>query len=240
MNDETSFKRVAATTVILAGVLYVAAAIITSLAVDFDLEFLANPQDLLTAGLEPGAIRLFQWGEIVGVFGYCLLYIPATLYLWYWLSPRNPRMVTLYTVLALFNIALCVIESTIRISVWPPMMAAYPQAVEVQRELLQVMFGAMSDFVSDSLYALNSMLGGLWWLGMGLILRSERRILGILTTIMGIAIFCAGVGWLTQVEPLARLENFYFLQPFWAVWLGIVIWRRTEKSVQPIVSTTVA
>lgn len=229
MNDETSFRRIAALTVIMAGVLSLAAAVVGFLAVDFNVDLLANPESVLTAGLEPGVINLLRWGEILGLFGYCLLFIPATLYLWYWLSPRKPRIVTLYTVLGLIAIALCVVESGIRVSIWPPMMAAYPQAADVQREMLQVVFGAMSDFAFESLYALNSILAGLWLLGMGLILRSEQRVLGVATAIMGGGILLAGFGWLAQVDPLARLELFYFLQPFWAVWLGIVIWRRSEQ-----------
>lgn len=240
MNDETLFRRIAATTVILAGVLNLAASLVTSFAVDFNLEFLANPQDMLAAGLEPAAIDLFRWGEILGVFGYCLLLIPVTLYLWYWLSPQNPRMVSLYTVLGLIGIVLCVIESAVRVSIWPPMMAAYPQAVEAQREVLQLGFLASSDFAFESMYALNSILAGLWLLGVGLLLRSQQRVLGIVTAIMGVAIFCAGVGWITRVDPLARLELFYFLQPFWAVWLGIVIWRRAENVEQLAVAATAA
>jgi hypothetical protein len=42
----------------------------------------------------------------------------------------------------------------------------------------------------------------------------------------------AGAGWLLRVGPLARLENAFFLVPFWTVWLGIVIWRRGEQSEQ--------
>ncbi len=234
MNNENSFRKVAATTVILAGVLNLAASIVTSVAVDFNVEFLANPEEMLTAGLDPGAIRLFHWGEILGVFGYCLLLIPATIYLWYWLSPRSPRMVTLYTVLGLIGIVLCVMESTIRISIWPPMITAYTQVAVEQRELLQVVFLAISDFAFESMYALNSILAGIWLLGIGLILRSERRILGIVTIVMGAAVLCAGIGWITRVDPLARLEVFYFLEPFWAVWLGIVIWRDAKKSAERV------
>ncbi|HSG14798.1 MAG TPA: hypothetical protein VLE70_00570 [Anaerolineae bacterium] len=234
MNDETLFKRIAAITVIIAGVLNLAASLVSSLAVDFNTEFLANPQNMLTAGLEPGAIGLFRWGEILGVFGYCLFLIPATLYLWYWLSPHSPRMVALFTVLGLISIVLCIIESTVRISLWPPMMAAYPQAEPAQREMLQVVFGAYSDFAMESMYALNSILAGLWFLCMGLLLRSARRVLGIVMAIMGAAICCAGIGWITRVDPLARLEFAYFLVPFWAVWLGVVIWKREERSEQLI------
>lgn len=240
MNDEISFRRIAAITLILAGALNLAASALATAAVDFNMELLANPTAMLTAGLEPGAIDLFRWSEVLGVFGYCLLLVPATLYLWYWLSPKKPKMVTLYTVLGLIAIVLCVIESAVRASIWPPIMAAYPQALGTQREVLQVVFGAMTDFAFESMYAVNSILGGLWLLGMGLILRSEQRILGIVTAIMGAAVLLAGIGWITRVDPLARLELFYFIQPFWAVWLGIVIWRQTEKVEQMAVAATAA
>lgn len=229
MHDEPYFRRIAATTVIMAGVLNLAANVILSLAVDFKVELLSSPEEMLAAGLEPGAIDLFRWGEVVGIFGYCLLLIPAALYLWYWLKPQRPHLVTLYTVLGLIGIVLCVIESAIRASIWTPMMSAYPQLAEAQRELLRLVFTSFTDFAFESMYAVNSMLSGLWWLGVGLVLRSERRILGIATAIMGGAIFGAGVGWITRIDPLARLELFYFFEPFWAVWLGVVIWRRVEK-----------
>jgi hypothetical protein len=232
MNNQSSFKRIAAITAILAGVLNLVAWVPGSLAVDFNFEFLENPGDLLTAGLEPDAIRLFRWGEILGVFGFCLLLLPAMLYLWYWLKTRSPRLVTQYTVLGLTSIVLCVIESAIRISIWPPMMAAYPQAAEAQREVLQIVFRALTDFAFESMYALNSILFGLWWLGIGLVLRAERRVLGIATAIMGVAILGAGLGWLLQVDPLARLELFYLFEIVWLIWLGIVIWRHDEKREQ--------
>ena len=230
MNNEASFTRIAAITTIVAGVLNLAANVITLLAVDFNIEFLENPEALLTAGLEPGAVELFRWGQVLGIFGWCLLFIPAALYLWYWLGPRNSGLMTLYTVLGLTGIVLCAIESTIPASIWPPMIAAYPQAADVQREVLQVIFSAVTDFAFEGMYALSSILSGLWLLGIGLQLRVERRILGIATAIMGAAILGAGLGWLLRIDPLARLELFYLFQPFWAVWLGIVIWRRAEQS----------
>lgn len=229
MNDQTSFKRIAAITAVIAAILNLAAWILGPLAVDFNFEVLENPGNLLTAGLESDAIRLFRWGEILGLFGSSLLLIPLMLYLWQWLRSHRPRLVTLYTVLGLTSIVLGVIEFAIRISIWPPMMAAYPQAAEAQREVLQVVFNTLTDFGFESMYALSSILIGLWWLGIGPVLRAERRVLGIATAIMGATILGAGVGWLLQVDPLARLELFYLFEIVWLVWLGIVIWRREEQ-----------
>jgi len=229
MNDQTTFKRIAAITTIIAAVLNLGAWILGPLAVDFNFELLENPGNLLTAGLESDAIRLFRWGEILGLFGSSLLLIPLMLYLWQWLRARSPRLVTLYTVLGLTSIVLGVIEFAVRISIWPPMMAAYAQTAEVQREVLQVVFNALTVFGFESMYGLSSMLVGLWWLGVGLVLRPGQRVLGIATGIMGVAILGAGVGYLLQVDPLTRLELFYLFEIVWLVWLGIVIWRRDEQ-----------
>lgn len=238
MNSETSFRQIAAITIVAAGMLMLAATVVLPLAVDFNFEFLASPEDLLTAGIGAEKVDLLRWGEILGVFGYSLLLFPVTLYFWYWLAPQNHKLVTLFTVLGLTSIVLGIIEASIRISIWPPMMMAYPQAGEAQREVLQIVFRTVTDFAFEGLYGVASMLGGLWWLGIGLALRAERRILGIVTASMGAAILGAGVGWLFQIDLLARLELFYFFEPFWAIWLGIVVWRRAGRRVQMVEAAT--
>jgi hypothetical protein len=238
MNNQTSFRRIAAISTIIAALLILASIVVLSLAVEFNFEFLDNAAGLITAGLDAGAAGLFRWGSILELFGYFLLLIPATLYLWYWLRPRNPGLVTLYTVLGLTSIVLGVIGAAIRASFFPPMMIAYPQAAEAQRAVLEVVFRAVTDFTFESLYALDSILAGVWWLGIGLVLRAERRSLGMTTVILGIAVLGAGAGWLLRVDPLARLELFYFFEPFWALWLGVVIWRGAGKSEQRVEAAT--
>lgn len=80
----------------------------------------------------------------------------------------------------------------------------------------------------------------MWWLGIGLILRDERRILGIVTALQGIVTLAYGAGEMLQVEPLAMLEPLTFFTPIWALWLGIVIWRGANHSVQGVVETATA
>ena len=228
MNHDASFSRITAISAILAAVLTLAATVVLSKAVDFNFEFLSNPAELITAGLDDGAAGLIRWGSILELFGYGLFLIPVALYLWYWLKPHNPNLVIMATVFGLGAIFFVIIGSAIRASFWPAMMIAYPQVAEPQRQVLQIVFKSVTDFTFEVLYASDSILSGLWWLGIGLVLLAERRVLGIATAIIGIAILSAGFGWLLQVDPLARLEQFYFLEPFWAIWLGIVIWRHAE------------
>lgn len=238
MNDQTTFRQIAAISSIAAALLVLVATIVLSMAVDFNFEFLSNPVDLISAELDIGAAGLFRWGSILEMFGYFLLLIPATLYLWFWLRPRSTRLVTLYTVLGLSSILLGVIGAAVRAGFWPPMMIAYSNAAEAQRAMLEIVFRSVTNFTFESLYALDSILAGLWWLGIGLVLRRERRNLGIATVILGIAIHGAGLGWLLRVDPLARLELFYFLEPFWAIWLGVIIWRGEERDERTLEAAT--
>lgn len=229
MNDDSLFGRIAAISTIIAAVLILAATVVLSMAVDFDPQFLAEPTALITAGLDPGAIGLLRWGSILELFGYFLFLIPLVLYLWYWLRPHNPGLVDVATVCALGSIFMGVVGATVRASIWPSLMLAYPATAELQRPLLQVVFESVTDFSFVGLYAVDSILAGLWWLGTGLVLRSRRRVLGSITAIIGAFILGAGVGWITGIDPLARLELFYFFEPVWVLWLGIVIWRRAQK-----------
>jgi hypothetical protein len=236
MNDQTLFKRIAAISAILAAPVTLANTIVLFMAVDFNAEFMTNPANLITIGAP--ASETFRWGSIIELGAPTLLLVPAALYLWYWLKPRAPKLVTLYTVLGLTSLLLAAIGSLIRATFYPPLMNAYSQASEAQRDVLMVIFQGVTNFNFEGLYALDLIFGGIWWLGIGPLLRSERRILGIVTMLLGIAYLVAGAGWLLRVGPLARLENAFVFVPFWTVWLGIVIWRNPEKDEQKMESTT--
>jgi len=238
MNQETSFGRIAAISSILSAILILASTVVLTLAVNSNYEYLSNPAGLISGGLSSEAIGLFRWGSLLEMFGSFLLLIPVMLYLRQWLKPYAPFMIDLVTIFGLGSIFLGLIGAAIRANFWPAMMTAYPDVTEAQRPALEAVFVAVTDFTFEGLYGLDSLLGGLWWLGIGLVMRTERRILGIITTVLGIAILGAGFGWLLQIDLLARLELFYFFQPLWAIWLGIVIWRLPEKQSSVVESAT--
>ena len=226
MNDQTLFKRITVISAILSVPVTMANTIVLLMAVDFNTEFMSNPAGLITIG--SSASETFRWGEILGLGAPTLLLVPAALYLWYWLKPRTPRLVTLYTFFGLNSLLLAAIGSLMRATFYPPLMKAYSLASETQRDVLIVIFQGITDFNFEGLWALELFFSGIWWLGIGPLLRSERRILGTVTMILGIGYLVAGAGWLLRVAPLARLENVFFFVPFWTMWLGIVIWRNPE------------
>jgi hypothetical protein len=208
------------------------ASAILARAIEFNVELMSDPANLITLGARVAPI--FRGVEFVGMFGYYLLLMPASLYLWYWLKHRNPTLVSLYTIFGLGYIFIGAIGSAVLVSVAPPLMSAYPQAPEAQREVLEAVFQVVTDLGIVALFSLSYILGGLWWLGIGLILRAERRVLGIATVIQGIATLGYGAGVMLQLEPLAALEPLTFFAPIWALWLGVVIWRHGERSEQAL------
>ena len=228
MSDQNFFKRIAAISAILAAPVTLASAVVLLNSVDFNTDLMSNPADLITIGA--AASETFRWGSILELGAPTLLLIPAALYLWYWLKPRAPELVTLYTIFGLASLLLAAIGSLMRASFYPPLMNTYAQVSVAQQEVLKIIFQGLTDFIFEGLYALELVFWGVWWLGIGPVLRNERRILGMVSMIFGIAFLGAGAGWLLRVEPLARLENAFFLLPIWVVWLGIVIWRRGEQS----------
>ncbi|MGD2047847.1 MAG: DUF4386 family protein [Chloroflexota bacterium] len=228
MNDENSFRRIAGITAIISAPLALAAVVVLTMAVEFNFELMSDQARLITLGAR--AAELFRLGEILGLFGYSLLLVPVVLYLWDWLKPRSPNLVTMYTVFGLAFIFIGAVGASLRAAVLPEMMSAYAQAASAQGQILSTIFQTVIDVIFGAIGPLESLLSGLWLLGIGLVLRGERRGLGIIAVILGIAFLGTAFGDMLQVEPLSMLEMTYFISPIWVLWLGIVIWRRGEQS----------
>jgi len=229
MKDQTMFSRIAAISAFLTLPLTLASTGVLLTAIDFNTELMSNPAGLITIGA-PGS-EIFRWGTILEL-GSTLVLVPVALYLWYWLKPRAVKLVTLYTVFGLASMLLAVAGELLRANFYPPLMQAYSQTPEANRDVFVVIFQGVTDFNFEGLWALELIFWGIWWLGIGLVLRNDRRSLGVFTALLGIAFLGAGAGWLLRFGPLARLENAFFLVPIWTVWLGIVILRQGEQSEQ--------
>jgi len=227
MKSENTFKLIAATTAIISAPLSLGASIILAQALEFNAEVMSNPANLVTLGTQVAVT--FSKVEFIGMFGYYLLLLPATLYLWYWLRPQDPKLVSMSTIFGFGYIFIGAIGSAVLVSVAPPLMNIYPQTLESQREIIQAVFQVVTNLGIVALLSLSYILGGIWWLGIGLVLRVERRILGIVTVVQGIATFVYGVGVMLQIETLTNLEALTFFAPIWALWLGVVIWRSNPE-----------
>ena len=227
MESERKFRSVAAITAVFSAPLALGASLVLAQALEFNPEVMSNPARLIELGAQVAVT--FRWVEFVGLFGYYLLLLPATLYLWYWLKPRDPRLVDLFSILGLGYIFIGAIGSAVLVSLAPPLMLAYPHVLESQQNAAQAVFQVVIDLGIAALFSLSYILGGIWWLGIGMVLRAERRVLGGFTVLQGLVTLVYGVGVMLQIEALKALEALTFLAPIWALWLGIVIWRNDRQ-----------
>jgi len=123
----------------------------------------------------------------------------------------------------------------------PAMMTAYAEAPAAEQAAITADFRTVTVVIFIALGALEALLGGLWLLGVGQAMTRERRGLGSVTMLLGLAYFGYGAGEWLRIEPLIALGALAFLVlPFWAIWLGIVIWRNRDPAKQTLEPATAA
>lgn len=193
MDNERSFQKLAGVSAIISVPLAIASLVMVLAPVNYNFEAFEKTTLFLSAGAS-GAGTL-HWSMVLDVFGFYLLLAPAAFFLWHWLKPKGPARVGFYTFCGLAYILLGAAGAAILSAVWPPMVSAYAQASGVQVEIMEVVFGALTNAVVGGIWnSLDPITSGIWWLGIGLLLRSERRGLGSFTVVLGIVSLLSGIG----------------------------------------------
>lgn len=236
MNDHRSFQRFAALAAIISFPLTIGSIVLSGMALDFNMDAATNPALLLSVGAD-GA-NLSRWGMILDMLGYYLPLLPVALFLWRWLGSRDPDWVLFYTSCGLGYILIGAIGAVILAAVHPPLINAYAQASVEQRPALETVFSAVWNMVYGGMWnILGELLAGTWFLGIGLLLRSERRLFSIFSIILGSSALLDSLGMILGIEAIALLgvSIFVFLAPVWTLWIGIDLLRKPVQ-IQTIYS----
>lgn len=226
MNNDRSFQRLAAVTAILAALFSTASSMLVLAPVNFNFEAFEKTDLFLSVGAN--ATNVLRWSMVLDMLGYLLL-APVAILLWYWLKLKARVQVSLYTFCGLAFILVGAAGAAMLYAVWPPLINTYAQATGQQREILATVFASITNAVAAGLWnTLNSIMSGVWWLGIGLFLRSERRILGVVTVVLGTASLLGVLGRILTITLLSTLGLSVVLSllPIWALWLGIDLLRK--------------
>jgi hypothetical protein len=230
VKDARQFRTVTAISAIVAGVLIVLVEVLSISAVSADVDLLSEPADLITLGADEAGI--LRWSWLLAVLGFYVLLIPVILYLGHRLDSRSPGLSRLVMVVGIGSVFVGTIELAMMVAALPPMMTAWSTATATEQTSLAMVFKVVTDITFFGLSPLAYVLGGIWWVGVGSLLRPERPAFAVVTIILGVGTLASGLGYLIQLDLLARLEFInYLLAPIWALWIGVVVARDRSKMV---------
>ncbi len=188
----------------------------------------SNSQDVsdlyffITAGADAG--YLMKWSWLADMFGYYLLLVPAAFLLHHWLKIKNPYWMSVFTFCGLAYIFSGCIGAAILARIWPTLISGYADADEPIKEIYRIVFTNSTEMVYGGIWGyLEFLLAGIWWIGIGFTMRSERKALGIATIILGVFTLITFAGEVFALKNVASigLLVYLILAPVWAFWLGI-------------------
>ena len=187
--------------------------------------------NLLKAGEQAGTIMKWSW--LADMLGYYLFLVPVVFLLHYWLKKNNRYWIAIFTFCGLAYIFSGSIGAAMLAKTWPTLISAYTHANGINKELYGIVFTNTTALVYGGIWGyLEFLLAGIWWIGVGFALKSERKALGIVTIVLGVFTLTCMVGEVLALEyfALIGLMVYLLLAPIWAAWLGISLVR--GKNIQ--------
>jgi hypothetical protein len=185
-------------------------------AFQFRLDWFQEPTRILAAGA--ASAELLRWGSVLDLFGYYLPTAVLAYVLWRQLRPRNPLIADLST-LAGFGYALAGGAGAAVLAVFGPMlMLAYTEATTTDQVVITAQFATLMQVVMRSIWQfLDGILIGVWWLGIGLLLRPDRPRLSVLSLVLAAG---AAVGAFVNLVGLSLIRDVLLgvLFIMWAAW----------------------
>jgi hypothetical protein len=225
---QTSFQRWAALAAVASAPVALASIFVGLPAVNYDFGALSHPLTLIERG-GAGVANALRWGAILDMFGYYLLIAPLALFLDAWLRVRHGLWARLFAGGLLAYVLVGAAGAAVLAAVTPRLFGLYASASAEQRPAIGALYVTVNDAVSAGLWnLLEEVVVGVGWLGLGVLLRRERPVVGIVTIVLGAACLLDGTGVIFGWEGLATaaLGLYVLLAPLWALVLGVALLRR--------------
>ncbi len=234
MIDDRSFRRMAAIAAIASLPLAVGNLLAMLAAVHFNLNGMTNPLVLLHAGT--AAAPLWRWSMILDIFGYYLPIVPLIVLLRGSLRRQSPNWIDLFALCLLAYCLIGAIGGAILATALPTLTKDYASATSASHQLsLQSVFTGYTDGIYRGLWnLLEEFLAGVGWIGFGLVVRMERRRLGLVTIVLGVACLVDSFATALNIDAIGStgLTVYLILAPTWACWMGVGLIREHSPSVR--------
>jgi len=220
MEYNNNFRNTVGWITILSGIIGFVSYFLVAGSVNFNFDFFSNP--VLIFSIPNVHIGMLRWSMVTDIFGYYLLLLPAMVFINEWLRGATAWR-TLITFCGTSYILLGAIGAAILAVMWPSFLTKFPTASPEQQETIKLLFDTFSQMVYGGLWnLLDTILAGVWFVGVGIFILREKRLLGWFTIMVGVISLLDGVGNIFEIHVLAEtaLNLFLILAPIWAIVMG--------------------
>lgn len=201
-------------------------------AADWDAEIFETPVILLSQG--SSAADGVRWAMVLDILGYYALMVPALLALRRHLARRDRPLAQLGSTAGLAYLVTGAVGAAVLAVTWPLALDRIGGAGPSEAAAVTATFEAISEAVIFGMWnLLGSLAAAVWLLVTARLTWSDRRGFAVLSAIIGVAGALDAVGVALDAPGLSAvpLQVYLYGLLVWAVWLGVLLWRR-----QPIVS----
>ena len=213
---------------ILSGVIAFVSYFLVAAGFNFHFELFSNPSLVFeTVGINTNLLR---WSMNADIFGYYLLLLPLLIFL----HLRMKNSFSWSPVTNLCGIAYIMIGSigaAVLAILWPMHIDTFSNYSIQQQETSRLIFISFTGMVVEGMWnLLNSFFACVWFLGIGIFLRSKHKVIALLTIVVSVICFLDFLGNALALKSLAEmaLNAYLVLAPIWAIVIGTrLIFHRT-------------
>lgn len=234
MANNNKFRNTVGWITILSGIVAFISYFLVAASVNFNFDFFSNP--IIIFSIPDVHIGMLRWSMIADIFGYYLLLLPALFFIHEWLLGKTAWR-NLITFCGTSYILAGAVGASILAVTWTSFLTKFPISSAEQQETIKLLFDSFSQMVYGGLWNLfDTIVGGVWWIGIGIFIKREKLFLGWFTISVGVLSLLDGFGNILEINAIAEtaLNLFLILAPTWAIFLGISILNKLSmnKTVQ--------
>jgi hypothetical protein len=201
-------------------------------AFQFRMDWFFEPTGILGAGATSAG--LLRWAAVLDLFGYYLATAVLAYVLWRILRRRNPAVADLATVAAIGYALIGGAGAAVLAIVGPMLMNAYATATSpAEQEVIAAQFAVLLEVVWRAIWQfLDGILMAAWWLGIGILVRTDHaglsRLSYALAALAGVFSVLNALG--VHLARDAVLGVAFALWTAWWVWLLVLFLRPPDRS----------